>query len=110
MFTHADTYAIPSDPPSMTVVMIAEREIDRAIVAELVDQSVAARAPTAQLQEEGINGRVMAITLAASLGIGDIKQQLDYTKFPILAELHTQHGIDPEEALRRGFQVRFFAW
>ena len=112
MVTHVDQHAIETDPPSVAVFMMAAEgnEDDRRVIAELVDQAHANRAPTRDLQKAGMTGRTIVGSLAAALGVRSSADPLTPEQTVVLEEIRKKYGVQPEEALRRGFCIRFFFW
>lgn len=109
------TTARESDPPSNVLVLYPERESDGLMVAELNDQAVAARAPSEEIRQKAVHGRIFVTSFAAELGIKDIKDGTVLSELPanvqeVVTEVATAVSADPQDVLRYAFCARFMAW
>ena len=110
MLTHLYKHSQASNPPSTCFVTIPQSDSDKAMIAELVDQANANRAPGPQEQRLGIHGRIMVSTLATELQLKTVTSPLSKSDRVILDELSAQLSMAPNAILSSAFHVRFFQW
>jgi hypothetical protein len=99
-----------TDPPCETIIMLAERETDRLVLAELCDIISCNRAPTMEIQQQGISPRVMVESFASALAIEKPGDPVPDDVSQILDAASQALSCEREELLGRAFCVRFFAW
>jgi hypothetical protein len=101
---------IATDPPSVSVIMVAETEGDRCVVAELSDQAHAARCEDLAKRTAAINGRILVSSMASEVGVEKLGDPIEPATQASLDIIAQQMSMPCEELLRKAFVVRFFYW